>query len=169
MLTLKTTTSFCCLLLFFAVTHGLSAGAQPITITNDTPVQAPKEKTQEELKMDLFHMLDIDKDGVITEYEFTQVMKARFKLRDKNGDGQITQEEAFLYYTEIQKQTDPDFQVSEKDFEKFFTSFFAEDTNGDGIITAYENMVDLRKRFKDHDTNQDAVIDVDEYRAYIEK
>lgn len=45
-----------------------------------------------------FEKLDTNKDGAISEAEFVEHSKARFKDMDGNGDGKVTQEESKAHH-----------------------------------------------------------------------
>ncbi|MCK5384824.1 MAG: hypothetical protein KAJ29_04555 [Alphaproteobacteria bacterium] len=55
------------------------------------------------LKM-LFRHHDVDKDGVITKYEFLKVSKERFERMDADSDGKVTGEEAKEHAKKMKKR-----------------------------------------------------------------
>ncbi|MDC7693694.1 hypothetical protein PQU94_05295 [Asticcacaulis sp. DXS10W] len=95
--------------------------------------------------------LDRNKDGQITQAEFTLNKPATFKAMDANKDGQVTREEATANYSKSAAPNDPM-------IEKRVGWVMKCDTNGDGFVTLEEWVNDSIADFKKKDKNADGVI-----------
>lgn len=104
----------------------------------------------------MFQQIDVDRNGLISQFEAQRNSKYHFGLSDKNKDGILDSEEyiaGFEFYKEPQQT---------EEIQKFLDK---NDLDGDGKITQYENMTANKMIFKSLDANNDGNITLEEFIA----
>ena len=108
-----------------------------------------------------FHQADVVNDGRIDAGEFDMYHQRVFRTLDINGDGALTINECAGSCFTPRPGEDTAASSGTLNYK-----FEAIDADGSGQLAEYEYILYARERFEEFDTDDDYVIDVDEFCAF---
>jgi Ca2+-binding EF-hand superfamily protein len=137
------------------------------------PVKYKYDHPEYKAAIDLFDSFDLNKDGVVADYELSYVAKRDFRKKDLNKNGELTpfeniQGSFHLDTLKLPAEIRQDQKLTVKDLEKYETWFYMVDVNKDKVITQYENLRFFRDEFKKFDTENKGKATREEYLEYLD-
>ena len=124
--------------------------------------------------MTLFDQFDINKDGKVEDYEVSTAARALFRHKDMNKDGELLPFENTQGTLEMELRRMPaekrkDYKMTIDDLKRYETWYAMVDTNGDKVITEYENLRFFREEFAKFDAERKGFATRAEYMHFLDQ
>jgi Ca2+-binding EF-hand superfamily protein len=143
------------------------------TATTQEPSEQITNNPAYQQALKLFESFDLNKDGIVADYELSYLAKKEFQKKDINKDGKLTRLENSISMFEkerrLQGKRDEEGvrEITQEDQREFDRWFNLVDTNKNDIITQYENLRFFRDKFKEFDLENKGKISKEEYLEYL--